>query len=54
MAILGSGLLATAISQELYVFNKETVIAIGYFIFFAYIAEVCQFLSSPQLLQSLF
>jgi F-type H+-transporting ATPase subunit b len=32
-AILGSGLLATAISQELYMFNdsEETVIAVGYF-----------------------
>jgi hypothetical protein len=39
-AILGSGLLATAISQELYVFNEETVIAVGYVILFAYIAKV--------------
>ena len=39
-AILGSGLLATAISQELYVFNEETVIAVGYIILFAYIAKV--------------
>ncbi|KAI0258650.1 hypothetical protein BC834DRAFT_910625 [Gloeopeniophorella convolvens] len=38
-AILGSGLLATAISQELYVVNEETVIAVGYFILFAYIAK---------------
>ncbi|KAI9510556.1 ATP synthase [Russula earlei] len=38
-AILGSGLLATAISQELYVFNEETVIAVGSFILFAYIAK---------------
>ena len=45
-AILGSGLLATAISQELYVFNEETVIAVGYFILFAYIAKVRQFLFS--------
>src|ERR1700680_1940761 len=43
-AILGSGLLATAISQELYVFNEETVIAVGYFILFGYIAGVCRFL----------
>jgi hypothetical protein len=42
-AILGSGLLATAISQELYVFNEETVIAVGYFILFAYIAKVRRF-----------
>jgi hypothetical protein len=39
-AILGSGLLATAISQELYVFNDETVVAVGYFILFACIAKV--------------
>ena len=43
-AILGSGLLATAISQELYVFNEETVIAVGYLILFAYIAKVRLFL----------
>jgi Mitochondrial ATP synthase B chain precursor (ATP-synt_B) len=42
-AILGSGLLATAISQELYVFNEETVIAVGYLILFAYIAKVRTF-----------
>jgi F-type H+-transporting ATPase subunit b len=39
-AILGSGLLATAISQELYVFNEETVIAVGTLILFGYIAKV--------------
>jgi hypothetical protein len=39
-AILGSDLLATAILQELCVFNEETVIAVGYFILFAYIAKV--------------
>jgi F-type H+-transporting ATPase subunit b len=39
-AILGSGLLATAISQELYVFNEETVIAVGYLILFGYIAKI--------------
>ncbi|KAH9958841.1 hypothetical protein BC827DRAFT_1217361 [Russula dissimulans] len=39
-AILGSGLLATAISQELYVFNEETVIAVGYIILFTYIAKI--------------
>jgi len=44
-AILGSGLLATAISQELYVFNEETVIAVGYIILFTYIAKVRLFLS---------
>jgi F-type H+-transporting ATPase subunit b len=44
-AILGSGLLATAISHELYVFNEETVIAVGYLILFTYIAKVRLFLS---------
>jgi hypothetical protein len=39
-AILGSGLLATATSQELYVFNEETVIAVGTFTLFGYIAKV--------------
>ena len=49
-AILGSGLLATAISQELYVFNEETVIAVGYLILFGYIAKVCVFfLRYPEL-----
>lgn len=39
-AILGSGLIAAAISQELYVFNEETVILAGYAILFAYIGKV--------------
>lgn len=39
-AILGTGLLATAISQELYVVNEETVIAAGTFILLAYLAKV--------------
>jgi hypothetical protein len=38
-AILGSGVLATAISQELYVFDDKTVIAVGYMILFAYVAK---------------
>lgn len=38
--ILGTGILAAAISQELYVFNEETVIAAGYLILFTYIARV--------------
>ena len=42
-AILGSGLLAAAISQELYVFNEETVIAVGYLLLFTYIAKVRPF-----------
>ncbi|KAH9913074.1 ATP synthase [Epithele typhae] len=36
-AILGTGLLATAISQELYVVNEETVIAAGFFILITFI-----------------
>jgi hypothetical protein len=39
-AILGTGLLATAISQELYVMNEETVVAVGTFILFGYLAKV--------------
>ncbi|KIK99118.1 hypothetical protein PAXRUDRAFT_823072 [Paxillus rubicundulus Ve08.2h10] len=41
-AILGTGLLATAISQELYVVNEETVVAVGTFILLAYIAKLVQ------------
>lgn len=40
-AILGTGLLATAISQELYVMNEESILALGSFILFAFIAKVC-------------
>lgn len=40
-ALLGTGLLATAISQEIYVVNEETVVAVGTFILFAYIYRVC-------------
>lgn len=42
--ILGSGLVATAISQELYVVNEETVIAAGFFILLTFIAKVCPLL----------
>jgi hypothetical protein len=38
--ILGSGLVATAISQELYVVNEETVIAVGFFLLIGFIAKV--------------
>jgi Mitochondrial ATP synthase B chain precursor (ATP-synt_B) len=38
--ILGTGLLATAISQELYVMNEETVIAAGFFLLVGYLAKV--------------
>ena len=39
--VLGTGLLATAISQELYVVNEETVIAAGFFILIGFIYKVC-------------
>jgi hypothetical protein len=39
--ILGSGLVATAISQELYVMNEETVIAVGFFLLLTFIAKAC-------------
>ena len=39
--ILGSGLVATAISQELYVMNEETVIAVGFFLLLGFIAKAC-------------
>ena len=39
-AVLGTGMLAAAISQELYVMNEETVIAAGFFILISYIAKV--------------
>jgi F-type H+-transporting ATPase subunit b len=38
-AVLGTGLLATAISQELYVMNEESVLALGSLILFGYIAK---------------
>jgi hypothetical protein len=58
-AILGNGLLAMAISQELYVFNEGTVIAVGYFILVACIAQSaysafgCEFLISFSIFFSL-
>ena len=39
--VLGTGLLATAISQQLYVVNEETVIAAGFFILISFIYKVC-------------
>ena len=46
--VLGTGLLATAISQELYVVNEETFIAIGFAILATFIARVRVFLpASP-------
>lgn len=41
--ILGTGLVATAISQELYVVNEETVIAVGFFILISAIYKVRHF-----------
>ena len=38
--VLGTGLIATAISQELYVVNEETVIAAGFFVLLTFIAKV--------------
>jgi F-type H+-transporting ATPase subunit b len=39
-AILGTGLAATAISQELYVVNEETIILIASAMFFTFLAKV--------------
>jgi F-type H+-transporting ATPase subunit b len=39
-AILGTGIVATAISQELYVVNEESIILLASVIFFTYIAKV--------------
>ena len=39
-AILGTGLVATAISQELYVVNEETIILIASAMFFTFLAKV--------------
>ncbi|KAG6812044.1 hypothetical protein H0H92_004628 [Tricholoma furcatifolium] len=41
-AILGTGLAATAISQELYVVNEESIILIASIIFFTYLGKVIQ------------
>ena len=46
--ILGTGLLATAISQELYVVNEETVIAVGFVILATLIGRV-RHITSPRL-----
>jgi len=39
-ALLGTGLAAAAISQELYVVNEETVLLVGSAILFTYIGKV--------------
>lgn len=41
--VLATGALAAAISQELYVVNEETVVAIGSLIMFTVIAKACWF-----------
>ena len=41
-AILGTGLAAAAISQELYVVNEESIILIASAIFFTFLAKVFQ------------
>ncbi len=46
-AILGTGLTAAAISQELYVVNEETVLLVGSAIFFTFLAKVHGFFSAP-------
>ncbi|TIC12386.1 hypothetical protein E3Q14_01808 [Wallemia mellicola] len=40
--VLGTGLTAAAISQELYVVNEESILAIGSLILFAYIAKIAR------------
>ena len=44
--VLGTGLTATAISQELYVVNEETVILAGFAILATFIGRVSPVLSS--------
>ena len=39
-AVLGTGILATAISQELYVVNEESIILLASAIFITYLAKV--------------
>jgi F-type H+-transporting ATPase subunit b len=39
-ALLGTGLAAAAISQELYVVNEETVLLVASAVFFTYVAKV--------------
>jgi F-type H+-transporting ATPase subunit b len=41
--LLGTGLTAAAISQELYVVNEETLIAVAFFIIVGAIGRVCVF-----------
>ena len=46
--VLGTGLAAAAISQELYVVNEETVILAGFAILISYIAKVRELLVSSR------
>ena len=39
-ALLGTGLIAAAISQELYVVNEETIVLVASLIVFTYIGKV--------------
>lgn len=39
-ALLGTGLIATAISQELYVVNEESIVLIASLIVFTYLGKV--------------
>ncbi|KAF8659812.1 hypothetical protein AX16_001697 [Volvariella volvacea WC 439] len=39
-AVLGTGLAATAISQELYVVNEETILLVGSIILFTYLGKI--------------
>ncbi|KAF9465566.1 hypothetical protein BDZ94DRAFT_1189015 [Collybia nuda] len=39
-AVLGTGLIATAISQELYVVNEESIILLASIIFFTYLGKI--------------
>ena len=51
--VLGTGLLATAISQELYVVNEESVILGGFLILATFIAKVRVFRPDHYLVTSL-
>lgn len=46
--VLGTGLAAAAISQELYVVNEETVILAGFAILISYIAKARKLLHSSR------
>ena len=52
--VLGTGLLATAISQELYVVNEETVILGGFLILATFIAKVRSGIPRDTIAQNVF